>query len=401
VIPALRVCRWRSSLVVAAVLIGGLSSRAAIAQGRAQSAISSTSTTQAPGWSFHVETQGDFESNPNFQVSPNDPSDISGSAGGGFGYSHIGPRGTFSLSGNGRGLFYRELTSLNTVTFGGTVTGRYRLGSKTDLTFNGTVSSDYTRRSDILLSEGIVLPQSRVLTMRFDTAVSRSLSTRTTLSVSGRFEKAQFDVAGLNDGTTLTATASLSHRLNQTLSLTSGYSRDQIDSDLQKRSVDTGYGGLRIGVDPRTDVELNVGASSTGGGAEGRKTTPYGGASVTVKHPHLITTLAYNHQVREDYGLGQVSEADLASFNLTRTFGRRKASVYTSLTYALNRSASPAAAAPAEDFNTQTYGASVGLQLPIGRSLRADSGYSYFRTSRPRIDSQTVFVALSYRFEPH
>jgi hypothetical protein len=399
VIPASLVGKRRSLLVAPFLVSCLLPGRAAVAQGRAQSAISSPGTSQSPGWSFHVETQGDFESNPNFQVAPNDASDISGSAGGGFGYTHIGPRGTFSLSGNGRGLFYRELTSLNTVTFGGTVTGRHRLGSKSDLTFNGTVSSDYTRRSDILLSQGIVLPQSRVLTMRFDIALARTLSTRTSLSVSGRFEKAQFDAEGLADGTTLTGTASLNHRLNQTVSLNTGYSRDQIDSNLQKRSVDTGYGGVRIVVNPRTDVEMNIGASSTGGGTDGRKITPYGGASIAVKHPHLVMTLAYNHQVREDYGLGQVSEADLASFNLNRAFGRRKASFYTSLTYALNRS--PNTAAPSGDFNTQTYGASVGLQLPIGRSLRADGGYSYFRTSQPRIDSHTAFVAFSYRLEPH
>jgi Putative beta-barrel porin 2 len=399
VIPAPRVGKWRSLLVAPILVCCLLPGRAAIAQGRAQNAISSTGAPAGPGWSFHVETQGDFESNPNFQAAPNDASDISGSAGGGFGYGRVGSRGTFSLSGEGRGLFYRELTSLNTVTFGGSMAARYRPGPKTDLMFNGTVTNDYTRHSDILLSQGIVLPQSRVLTMRFDAALSHSLSTRTSLSVSGRFERAEFDSPGLSDGTTLDGTVSLSHRLNQTVSLRVGYSHDQIDSDIQKRSVDTGYGGARIVVNPRTDVDVNVGASSTGGGTGGRKITPYGGAALTVKHPRLVMTLAYNHQVREDYGFGQVSEADLASFNLNRVFGRRKASYYASLTYALNRA--PNASSPGEDFSSETYGATVGLQVPMGRRIRVDGGYAYFRTSQPQIDSHTAFVALSYRVEPH
>jgi len=377
---------------------GWLPCPAALAQGRVQTVASPSSTTLTSGWSFYISTEGAFESNPNFLAPPNDPSDFSGRAGGGFAFSHGGARGTFSLSGDGRSLFYRELTNLDTLTFGGSMAGAYRPGPKTDLSFNGSVSSDYTRRSEILLSQGIVLPQSQVLTMRFNAGISHTLSTRTTLSTTGRFERAQFDSQNLNDGNTFGATASLSRRVSRTLSLSAGYSHDQIDSDVQKRSIDTGYGGVHLVVNPRTDLNLSAGASSTGGDAGARKVTPYGAASINVKYPRLVLSLAYSHQIRQDYGVGRVSEADLATLNLNRTFGRRKVSLHSSLTYGLNRTSGSSA----QDSSYRTYGATAGMQIPLARRLRADWGYSYFRTSQALlIDSHSAFVALSYRMELH
>jgi hypothetical protein len=371
--------------------------RSALAQGRAQAIAVSQFASQTPGWSFHLSTEGAYESNPNFLAPPNDEGDFSGSGGGGFAYSHIGPKGSFSMSGDGRGLFYRELTGLNTFTFGGTMAGTYRPGARTQITFNASLMSDYTRRSDILLSQGIVLPQSQVLTMRFDAGLTHTLSTRTTFSLSSRFERAQFKAEGLNDGRTLGATATLAHRVSQTLSLALSYAHDDTKSDVQTRSIDSAYGTARLVLNPATDLEANLGVSSVGGALGPRTNSPYGGARIEVKKPRSLLGLGYSHQVRQDYGIGRVTEADLGSFYFTRLFGRRKSSFNTSLTYALNRSQSGLPAS----VNDHTYGATAGLQVPIARRLRGDCGYSYFRSSQQVVDSHTVFVAFSYRTELH
>ncbi len=366
-------------------------------QGRGQAVAASQGASQTPGWSFYVGTEGAYESNPNFQAPPNDPSDFSGSAGGGLAYSHIGPKASFSLSGDGRGLFYRELTDLNTFAFGGTMGGSYRPGPKTQMAFNGSVKSDYTRRSDILLSQGIVLPQSQVLTMRIGASLSHAFTTRTTFSASGRFERAQFETEGLNDGDTYGGTASLGHRVSEKVSLAVSYAHDESSSEVQKRSIDTAYGSIRMVLSPRSILEANLGASSVGGGIGERKVSPYGGARIDVKHPRTFMSLAYSHQVRQDYGVGRITESDLGSFNFARTFGRRKASFNTSLTYSLNRAQSGLP----QILRDKTVGATAGLQVPIARRLRADSGYSYYRSSLQDVDSHTVFVAFSYRMELH
>jgi hypothetical protein len=393
VIPAGHLGRWRGALVATLLVCGWLPCSFAFAQGRSQRPASSSGTTQAPGWSFYIGTDGTFESNPNFQAPPNDLSDFSGGAGGGFAYSLTGARGTLSLSGNGRALFYRELTDLNSFTFGGTLSGGYRLGPQTQLMFNGTVSSDYTRRSEILLSQGIVLPQSQVLTMRFNTSLAHSFSTRTSVSASARFEKAQFDSSSLNDGQTFGAAARLSQRLSETASLSIGYAHDESDSEVLKQSIDTAYGGARFLVNPKLDIEMNAGASSVGGSLGARKVTPYGSAAINLKNPRLNLSLGYSHLVRQEYGVGVLNESDLASFSLSRAFGRRNATFSASVNYGFNRSSR----ASLQDYSYRTSGATAGLQVPMGRRFRADAGYSYYRTSQVLfIDSHSAFVALSY-----
>jgi len=395
--PAPRRGRTLSALVVTVLAFGLLPNRTAVAQGRAQAVSVPQGTSQVPGWSFYVSTEGFYESNPNFQAPPNDPSDFSGSAGGGLAFSHLGPRGSFNLSGDGRSLFYHELTNLNTFAFGGTTSGSYRPGPKTQLAFNGAVKSDYTRRSDILLSQGIVLPQTQVLTMRFDANLSHAFTTRTTFTASGRFERAQFEAEGLNDGDTYGATASLGHRVSERVSLAMSYAHDETRSEVQRRSIDTGYGSIRMVLNPRAILEGNLGASSVSGGISSRKVTPYGGARIDFKHPRTLVSLGYSHQVRQDYGVGLITESDLGSFNLNRTFGRRKASFNTSLTYSLNRSQTGLP----QVLNDRTFGGTAGFHFPIGRRLLADSGYSYYRSSLQDIESHTVFVAFSYRMELH
>jgi hypothetical protein len=397
VIAARRLGRTRPALVATVLASSFFPCQSAVAQGRAQAATVSRGVSQTPGWSLHLSTQGAYESNPNFLAPPSDPSDFSGSVGGGLAYSHLGPKGSFSFSGDGGGLYYRELTDLNTYTYGGTMSAAYRPGSKTQMTFNGSVMYDYTRRSNLLLDQGIVLPQSQVLTMRFDAGLSHTFTTRTTLSASGRFERAQFEEEGLNDGDTLGATATLGHRVNQRVALSASYAHDQSRSEVQTRSIDTAYGSVRLVLNPRTDIEANLGVSSVSGGITGRTYEPYGGARIDVKHPKTLMTLAYGHQVRQDYGVGRITESDLGSFNLTRIFGRRKASFNTSLTYALNRSQTGLP----QVLRDRTAGATAGFQIPFARKMRADSGYSYFRSSLQDVDSHTVFVAFSYRMELH
>jgi hypothetical protein len=387
-------------LVAGFLAMGVLASGSALAQSRPRSSASTPASTKGKGWSFYISTEGTFESNPTFAAPPNDPSDFSGSGGGGFSYAHVGPRGSLNLSGDGRALLYRELTSFNTFTFGSNLTGTFRPGPKTALNFNGSVTSDYARKSELLVSEGIVLAQTKALTMRFNTGISHSLSSRTGVSFNGRFEQAKFDGNALRDGSTLGGTASLNHQVSRSTSLSLGYTFDRTDSDIQKQNINTGYAGLRVVMSPRTDIDLTAGASAAAdplGG--GQKVTPYGTAILNFKYPGLISSISYSHQVRQDYGIGRVREADLGSFNLTRLFGaRRQKSFSTTLNYGFNRSSGVSV----QEASYQTYGASAGLQIPIARSLRAETGYSYFRTSQsaPVIDSHSVFVSLAYRFEP-
>jgi hypothetical protein len=387
-------------LVTGILVVALLPAGPALAQGRSKSVAATPAATQNKGWSFYVSTEGDYETNPTFEAAPNDPSDFSGSGGGGFTYTHLGARGSVNLSGDGRALLYRELTSFNTFTFGSNLNGSYKAGPKTDLTFNGSVSSDYARKSEILVSEGIVLAQTKALTMRFGAGVSHSLSSHTGVSFNGRFEEAKFDQDSLRDGSTLGGTVSLNRQLSRSTSLSFGYTLDRTDSDVQTQNINTGYAGVRIIMSPRADLDLNAGATSSAdpiGG--GQKVTPYGNAALNLKYPRVTSSLSYSHQVKQDYGIGRVRESDLGSFSLARAFGtRRQRTFTTTVNYGFNKSTGTTV----QEASYQTFGASAGLQVPIGRSLAASTGYSYFRTSQaaPVIDSHAVYVSLAYRFQP-
>jgi opacity protein-like surface antigen len=383
-------CRWRRPLLAAGlVVVGSLASDPAFAQ---------APPPTKPGWSFYVSAEGTFESNPNFQIPPNDPSDFSGSGGGGFAYDHSAPRGNISLTGDGRALFYRELTDLNTKTFGGTLIGNYRPGPKTELTFNGSVASDYARRSQLLVEQGLVLGQVQVLTTRLNGALSRVVSTRSTLALSGRFEEAKFDSNVLLDGKTMGGSVVLSYRVKPTTSFSLDYSFDQTDSAALRRQIHTGSAGIAHAMGPRKDLNIKLGASSFPDDIGGRQIAPYGAAAFNLKYQHTTLTFAFTHEVRQEYGVARLRQADLASTSLTRTFGPRRATFIASLAYGLNRSPSESL----QDFRYTTYGASAGLKLPLGRTLRLDGGYSYSRSSQvdTPLESHSVVVSLAYRFEP-
>ena len=382
--------RGRPGLAAALLAVGCLAGAPAFAQ--------APPPPTKRGWSFYVSTQGDFESNPTFQTPPNDPSDFSGSGGGGFAYAHGSARGNISLTGEARALFYRELTELNTKTFGGTLVGNYRAGPKTELLFNGSVASDYSRRSQLLINQGLVLGQTKVLTTRLNAQMSHALSPRSSLALLGRFEQAKFDSDVLRDGKTYGGSASLGRRVKPTTTLSLTYSFDQTESDVLRSQIQTASAGARFAMGPRRDVGINLGATLFDSALEGRQVAPYGAATLSFKYQYLTLMFALTHEVRQEYGLGRLRQSDLASMNLIRTFGARRAALTASMAYGQNRST----ASSLQDFRYRTYGASAGLKLPMGRHLVADGGYSYFRSSQVEVpvDSHTVSVSLAYRFEP-
>jgi hypothetical protein len=361
-------------------------------------------STHPPRWAVSLGLTGGWEGNPRFLEGEAQPSLTSGVRGT-FSFTDVSPRGRLTLAGQGGGTRYAEVSGLNELTYGGSTSGAYRLGRGTTFDFGGAFNQAYTHGYQPLTDQGLLLPQSLVRNLAASVALSQKLSSHTTFSVSGAYQRALFDDPSLSDGASVLAESSLSRQLGPRSSLSFSYSFvDSIVADQRSGLYHTLSLGWNRPLARRIDLSVKAGVarSDVEDFTSGDRTVRYdfqGGGGLAGRWKRTGFTLRYDHTLGQAYGYGRERMADLASTGFSRSLARRL-DFLVSYGFGWSRELSGSG-------SFLTHSVTSSLTWGLGRHIALAAGYNFWRTrpttassdsetSASRASSSGVYASLSY-----
>jgi hypothetical protein len=166
-----------------------------------------------PSWYVSVGVNEDLESRVLMSVT-SDESDLVSRLGATITHSHKGQRLQLNLTGNGGGLFYKNLNELNRFSYAGGLNGAYAASPHLNFTFTDVVTDAYTYDHVVLVENGILLPLVHSLTNRALGGMVWQLSRRTSALVNVRHDWVKFDSAALVSGSRFTGDAELRRQVS-------------------------------------------------------------------------------------------------------------------------------------------------------------------------------------------
>jgi hypothetical protein len=344
-------------------------------------------------WSLTLSAEQRDDTNVQFQ--PGGIRDQVGRLGGTLSYTATGQRTALTLAADGSGLWYRELSALDTVDYGGSVSVSRRLTQHSTLTLRDGVASRNSNDQPSLTEEGLLLPLARSLTNRAALGLESQLSARTSLSVSARHELARFDTPALSDGTTLSAGTVLRRRLRRADSVSADYTYSQSisrDVTIHLHTASVGWSGA---LGRRVLVELQGGASNFRHPlSTSAPVTPTGAAGLTGRLDRHALGVRYSRAVNQAYGEGRLRAVDLVSAVYSGGFGR------LSLSANASRAISKDVAGSDFRFDSDTLGVEARWLVAGGWDLLA--AYSWRERTdiaAPPTRSRALKAGLVYRVD--
>lgn len=328
---------------------------------------------RTPRWILSVLTYGGWEDNPRFVPVGPQESGV-GEARASLSYSRRRPRGELSLSAEGAYEAFREASDLDNLSYSEAASGSIRATPRTTLGFSQSYSSTYVREATSLTETGLLFPSSLVRRFGGGVAIGQKLSARTSLSLSAKYERLDFEAPLLVDGSALTGNLSLGRQIGARSSVELGYAPYQSTTggeEFVSHSVFLRW-SRRLG--RRGSLTLDAGAVQYPVVDEGKRYGGQGGITVSARSRRTSFDLRLGRQIDQAFGLGTNRIADVASLSLEQAMGRR---VSFTLVYAFGRTRDLSN----EDVQFDSHHASGGLRFTLARWLFLRAGYTFARIS--------------------
>jgi hypothetical protein len=320
-------------------------------------------------------------------------SDIGGTIQANLGRSlSFGPRGSLSLSGNAGEYLYKEATDLNHLAYGVGVTGSYAITQRLSWTITDSVSSSYAQNNQLLIGEGIVLPNVQTISHGLSTHFGYLLTPRMDISASVSSQSVGFDSSIFTGGSNVSTNLALGRKItgSQTLGISHDYSRTFSDS---------GTGAIQAVVGT---WQLSKGRSATNATAGVRFYTQPGGGDYSFSPAGSIgwswllsetnsIALNYNNTVAQGFGFDRTQ--------LTQTVSGTYSISHRRLTFGFGGTYSRSTYPLVEDsvLIGEAGSASVRYLFRPKLSVVVDSSvYSTSQAPAPRVSSYRTTVSLAY-----
>ncbi len=348
-------------------------------------------------WDFSLHVQESWYSNRDFTTTS--PSVSNTRAGAGLAYTRNGPLSQFALSADAAYSFDNRQQGRNRINYSGGLDWTKQLGPRTSLRFREAASQSYTQSTPVLAEVGLVYPYTLIRTNNTSLSLSQQLSTRTSISLGGRYDRVDFPDAALSgaffgqvSGQQVTGSFDLSQVVSE---------RDQLGLSYAYRWSDT-RGPVFHDNSLSASWSRRLGQTTSGGVSIGANywTAPSLGlsqymlvASVSLRKQVGRTTyaVAYSRTPQQVFGVGSERLADILSFNLSRTLTRS-----LSLSGRGVRTWGRDLVDPSFKYDTQAL--SLGLQYRPRPQLSFGGGYGWTRVRLNGVvlDSHSLDLTASY-----
>lgn len=366
--------------------LGGLPAAPALAQG-----------PPTAFWDFSLHVAESWYSNRDLTTAS--PSVSNTRAGGGIAYTRNSPLSQFSLSADAAYSFDNQQQGRNRVNYSGGLSWNKRLGPRTSLQFREAVSQSYSQTAPILAEVGLVYPYTLIRTNSTSLSLSQQLSTRTSLSLGGRYQWVDFPDAALSSayfgqisGQQASGTVDLAQVVSEFDQLGLGYAYrwsdtrgpvfhdNSLSASWTRRLGKTTSASVSLGGSYWTAPVLGLSqyvliASSSLRGQVGRTTFNAG----------------YSRAPQQAFGIGSERIADVLSLSLSRTLTRS-----LSVSGRGIRTFGRDLVDPSFKFDTQAL--SLALQYRPTPQLSFGGGYGWTRVALNGVvlDSHSLDVTASY-----
>lgn len=269
-------------------------------------------TAPSARWEYGLGVGVGYDSNIDFRV-PDGPSGSALSPRGNVARVFRSPQGQLRLGGMANWIGYPNQEALNRYNAGLNLDGGYRSSVNTTWQVGASYQIGYSDHSRVLDDQGVLLPLVQTRTATAGLGVTRTVGVQTSLRLSGRFYRTEFDqqdidTYGLRNGQSLRATTGLERRFGLRNSAAGEYSLEAVGKE-GDQSYLTHFGSLQWNhlLSPRSGLLLEAGGSYTPESAEAglsRRGHFYGGVSYSRQVRLSSVTLVARREVVPAFGLG-------------------------------------------------------------------------------------------------
>lgn len=277
-------------------------------------------------WQVLLGLYGTYDTNVDF-LSPDGASAAGLSGRASVAHTRRSPRGQFSFTLRGGGVRYWELTEANRFDGSAGFGASYQLSPRATLSFNAGGSYMNTDLSQILIAAGIQLPRSQTLDYGGGFGLDLRPGEQTTLGLSARYDRVDFDAPELFDTEAGNAIFSLSQRLSarSTLSLTYGFLRTKdLTGGFDSHQAALGWSrtlGKRLTLSLASGAGYAIEPQTEGSPAE--RWYYYGTAGLSGQIKRSTLSLQLRRSANPAYGLGGNRLSYGAALSAGIPFGRR------------------------------------------------------------------------------
>jgi hypothetical protein len=350
-------------------------------------------------WQVSLGLYGGYDSNVDF-ISADGPGDEGAAGRLSITHSRRGPHTQFGFFLQGGGVHYQELDEANHLDGSGGLGLTWKLSPRASLSFDGSGAYTNSDLSTILIASGVVLQRTQTLTYGGGFGFEARASERTTLNVSGHYDRVDFDEPTLVDSASVNASLALSRRLGtrSLAGLTYRFlrTRDLLTEAFDRNDFDSHEAGLTWshGIGRRLSFTLAGGpgyAIEPGPDATRQGRWYYfGTVGLLGQIKRSTVNLQFRRSTNPAYGLGGNRLSYGASVALGIPIGRR---VQLGLGGVHTWSKDPLGVNPALEYKSDD--ANATLTVTLVRRLALTAGY-VFRRSEPHDAPEIVGHRASF-----
>jgi len=360
----------------------------------------SASTIPISTWRLETTVFGGWESNA-LRDQPDGASDYLYGIRAVLAHEQRSPRGQVSLSLDGSGRWYREVEGRDRWEGSGNLAVSRLLSERTTLGLSGGYSRRFSDGLQVLNDLGLQVALTRSEALDAGGRLDVRLTQRMRWSADVRYDRVDFDSNDLVNTDSLRAGSSLARRIGRRddLSISYSYRRTSREPVFDAHSSSLGWGHT---FSARLSMSIDAGASyvpfrsvSAEGSGDGVWSS-YGGISLTGTGRRSSLSFSYRKGITPGFGLGRNLDSDIVNVALSAALGRNG-----NLTVSGTRAWSRQVFASSERFRGDY--ADVRLSRRLGRHFGLSLRYGYRRREIQEgvpVESHSAGLAVTYTIGP-